>query len=108
LEKEGWKVSEAENGFAALECMKRSRPRLILLDLMMPEMDGFEFLTQMRQKIEWRSIPVVVLTAYDIGVEERRRLNGCVETIINKAGDTRLALEQQLRNFLNDFTPARP
>ena len=43
LEKEGWKVSEAENGRVALECMERERPSLILLDLMMPEMDGFEF-----------------------------------------------------------------
>ena len=107
LEKEGWKVSEAENGYAALESMKRSRPRLILLDLMMPEMDGFEFLTQMRQKPEWRAIPVVVMTAYDIGAEERRRLNGSVETIIKKAGDTREALQHQLRDFLTDFAPSR-
>ena len=42
LEKEGWKVSEAENGRVALERMERERPKLILLDLMMPEMDGFE------------------------------------------------------------------
>jgi CheY-like chemotaxis protein len=60
LEKEGWKVSEAENGRVALECMKRERPMLTLLDLMMPEMDGFEFATRVRQNIEWRLIPIVV------------------------------------------------
>ena len=49
LEKEGWKVSEAENGRVALECMERERPSLIVLDLMMPEMDGFEFAARVRK-----------------------------------------------------------
>ena len=84
LEKEGWKVSEAENGRVALECMERERPSLILLDLMMPEMDGFEFAAEVRQHPEWRSIPIVVLTANDLSAEERRRLNGYVETILQK------------------------
>ena len=84
LEKEGWKVSEAENGRAALECMERERPSLILLDLMMPEMDGFEFAARVRQHPEWRSIPIVVVTAKDLTAEERRRLNGYVETILQQ------------------------
>jgi CheY-like chemotaxis protein len=107
LQKEGWKVTEAENGRLALECMKRSRPRVILLDLMMPEMDGFEFVARVRQKHEWSSIPIVVLTAYDLDAEERRRLNGSVETIIKKAGDTHEALLNQLRDFLCDYTAPR-
>jgi CheY-like chemotaxis protein/nitrogen-specific signal transduction histidine kinase len=57
LEKEGWKVSEAENGKVALQKMEEERPTLILLDLMMPEMDGFEFADCVRQHPEWRSIP---------------------------------------------------
>ena len=89
LEKEGWKVSEAENGRVALECMERERPSLILLDLMMPEMDGFEFAARVRRHPEWRSIPIVVVTAHDLSGEERRRLNGYVETILQK--DRRLA-----------------
>ena len=100
LEKEGWKVSEAENGRVALECMERERPRLIVLDLMMPEMDGFEFVARVRQKLEWRLIPIVVLTAYDLSVKERRRLNGYVETVLQKGGDSREALLLQLRDFL--------
>jgi CheY-like chemotaxis protein len=56
--------------------MEQSRPRLIMLELMMPEMDGFEFVVRLRQKVEWRSIPIVVLTAYDHNAEERRRLSG--------------------------------
>jgi signal transduction histidine kinase/CheY-like chemotaxis protein len=107
LQKEGWKVTEAENGRLALECMKRSRPRVILLDLMMPEMDGFEFVARVRQKHEWSSIPIVVLTAYDLDAEDRRRLNGSVETIIKKAGDTHEALLNQLRDFLCDYTAPR-
>ena len=107
LEKEGWKVSEAENGRVALECMERERPRLIVLDLMMPEMDGFEFAARVRKKLEWRSIPIVVLTAYDLSAEERRRLNGYVETILQKEGDSREALLHQLRDFLDHHSAPR-
>jgi len=107
LEKEGWKVSEAENGLVALECMERERPRLIVLDLMMPEMDGFEFAARVRQRLEWRLIPIVVLTAYDLSLEDRRRLNGYVETVLQKVGDSRDALLHQLREFLDDYTAPR-
>jgi CheY-like chemotaxis protein len=107
LEKEGWKVSEAENGRVALECMELERPRLIVLDLMMPEMDGFEFVARVRKKLEWRSIPIVVLTAYDLSAKERRRLNGYVETILRKGGDSRAALLLQLRDFLNHHSAPR-
>ncbi len=102
LEKEGWKVSEAENGREALEYMERERPSLILLDLMMPEMDGFEFVNCVRQRPEWRSIPILVVTAKDISAEERRRLNGSVETILHKAGDSREALLNQVRDLVAD------
>jgi signal transduction histidine kinase/DNA-binding response OmpR family regulator len=107
LEKEGWKVSEAENGRVGLECMERVRPRLILLDLMMPEMDGFEFAAQVHEKLEWRSIPIVVLTAYDLTAEDRRRLSGYVETTLQKEGGSREALLEQLRSFLDDCTAPR-
>jgi signal transduction histidine kinase/CheY-like chemotaxis protein len=107
LEKEGWKVREAENGRVALESMERERPRLIVLDLMMPEMDGFEFVARVRKKLEWRSIPIVVLTAYDLTAKERRRLNGYVETILRKGGDSREALLHQLRDFLDHHAAPR-
>ena len=57
--------------------------------------------------VEWSSIPIVVLTAYELDAEERRRLNGSVETIIKKAGDTREVLLNQLRDFLCDYTAPR-
>ncbi len=107
LEKEGWKVSVAENGRVALECMERERPSVILLDLIMPEMDGFEFAAQVRRHPEWRSIPIVVLTARDLSAEERRRLNGYVETIIQNAGDSREVLLHQLRDLLDDCAAPR-
>jgi CheY-like chemotaxis protein len=64
--------------------LNEARPDVIILDLMMPEMDGFEFLEEMRRKAQWREIPVVVVTAKDLTDEDRRRLNGGVERIILK------------------------
>jgi CheY-like chemotaxis protein len=72
LEKEGWAVIEAENGRVALERMTERQPDLILLDLMMPEMDGFQFLDEIRKHDAWRSIPVIVVTAKELAPEDRQ------------------------------------
>ena len=100
LEKEGWAVSEAENGVEALASMVRERPSLIFLDLMMPEMDGFAFAAEVRLHPEWRSIPIVVLTSRDLTSEDRSRLNGHVEKILRKHGDSRESLLEQVRDLL--------
>jgi len=71
---------------------------VIILDLMMPEMDGFEFLEEMRRKAEWRDIPVVVVTAKDLTDADRDRLNGGVERIILKTN--RDDMLRELRNVL--------
>jgi signal transduction histidine kinase/DNA-binding response OmpR family regulator len=84
LEKLDWTVSEAGNGREALERLAQLQPRLILLDLMMPVMDGFEFLLEMRASSEWSEIPVIVLTAKDLTDEDRRLLSGRVEQIVEK------------------------
>ncbi|MBI3417687.1 MAG: response regulator [Verrucomicrobia bacterium] len=84
LRREGWAVVKAENGRVALECVAKAVPSLILLDLMMPEMDGFEFMRQLRLRPECQQIPVVVVTAKDITEEDRRRLNGHVIEILQK------------------------
>ncbi|MET0397664.1 MAG: response regulator [Longimicrobiaceae bacterium] len=107
LERRGWKVSEAPNGRVALECMERERPRLILLDLVMPEMDGFEFADRVRRHPEWRSIPIVVVTSRDVTGEERLRLNGYVETVLKKAGDLPEALLHQVSGLLGDYGAPR-
>jgi signal transduction histidine kinase/CheY-like chemotaxis protein len=108
LEKEGWAVTEAENGVAALKIMERERPSLIFLDLIMPEMDGFTFAAEVRRHPEWRSIPIVVVTSQDLTIEDRRRLNGHVETILQKDGDSREKLLAQVRDLLTDSAVPRP
>jgi len=100
LVKEGWAVLEAENGLEALKVMERERPSLIFLDLMMPEMDGFTFAAEVRRHPEWRSIPIVVVTAQDLSREDRARLNGNVEAIVRKQGDSRESLLTQVRDLL--------
>ena len=100
LEKEGWAVSEAENGIEALRSMEHERPSLIFLDLSMPQMDGFEFAAEVRRHPEWRSIPIVVVTAEDLTSDDRKRLNGNVDSIVRKNGDTRESLLAQVRDLL--------
>jgi CheY-like chemotaxis protein len=97
LEHEGWQVSEAENGRVALERVAERAPSLILLDLMMPVMDGFEFVMEMRKLESGCSIPIVVVTAKDITDEDRRRLDGGVVGLIEKRGLAQESLLEQLR-----------
>jgi GAF domain-containing protein/DNA-binding response OmpR family regulator len=85
LELIGRQVSEAENGQVAVEALATARPDVIILDLMMPKMDGFEFLDELRRRQDWQDIPVVIITAKDLTEEDRARLNGGVERIIQKS-----------------------
>jgi CheY-like chemotaxis protein len=100
LKKEGFEVAEAENGRVALEHVARSRPSVILLDLMMPQMDGFEFVADLRSREEWRTIPVVVVTAKDITQEDRLRLNGYVTQVIQKGTYSRDALLAEVHDLV--------
>ena len=84
LETNDFRVRAAVNGKEALEKVKESKPCLILLDLMMPEMDGFEFAERLRENKEWLDIPVVVITAKDLTKEDHKRLKGNVEAIMQK------------------------
>jgi CheY-like chemotaxis protein len=102
LEGQGCRVTEAENGEAALAAMEVDRPSLIFLDLMMPVMDGFEFAEKARTNPAWRAIPIVVVTATDLTGPERRRLNGWVETILQKEGSSREELLQQVKDALDE------
>jgi GAF domain-containing protein/CheY-like chemotaxis protein len=85
LEPLGWQVTEAENGLLALTALSAGRPDAIILDLMMPKMDGFQFVDELRARSEWREIPVVVITSKDLTDEDRSRLNGEVERVIQKS-----------------------
>ncbi len=84
LEGHRWAVRQAANGRLALEALAEARPDAILLDLIMPELDGFQFLDEMHRHAAWRDIPVVVLTAKDLTAEERRRLEGEVGLVLQK------------------------
>ncbi|MEA3068765.1 MAG: hypothetical protein QOD29_211, partial [Alphaproteobacteria bacterium] len=99
LEPIGWKVTEAENGQVAIEAMTAGRPDVIILDLMMPKMDGFEFLDEWRGRSEWQDIPVVVITAKDLTDEDRERLNGGIERIIQKSDR-----DEMLRQLSRELT----
>ena len=100
LQREGFPICEAENGAQALDRVAETRPGLILLDLMMPEMDGFTFLRLLRERPDWRDVPVVVLTAKDITAEDRRRLAGQADRVLAK-GKTGLGeLVRELRALL--------
>jgi PAS domain S-box-containing protein len=100
LTKEGWTVAEAENGKVGLQRIEQQRPSLILLDLMMPEMDGFTFLNRVSARDDWSSIPVVVLTSKDLSPEERHRLQGHVERIVEKGAYDREALLREVRKIV--------
>jgi len=100
LEKEGWTVEEAENGRIALERVARKPPLLILLDLMMPEMDGCQFVTEVRKQAAWRSIPIVVVTAKDLTPEDRRCLSGSVQQILEKGAYSRDELLQEVHDLV--------
>jgi CheY-like chemotaxis protein len=105
LRQQGWAVIEAENGRVALERMAEQRPVLIVLDLMMPTMDGFTFIAELRQREEWRTIPIVVLTAKDLTLEERQRLNGSVAQILSKGAYSREDLLDEVRRCVASCTP---
>jgi CheY-like chemotaxis protein len=88
LKKHFRSVREAADGRAALDRMAEAKPGLILLDLMMPRMDGFEFLAELHRNADWQAIPIVVLTAKEISPEECARLNGAVRRMVQKGACT--------------------
>ena len=96
LERDDWTVVEAENGRVALECVASALPRVVLLDLEMPVLDGFGFLEAFRAIPGCADIPVVVLTARDLTREDRRRLQGASQ-ILNKGETSLRALASKLR-----------
>jgi GAF domain-containing protein/CheY-like chemotaxis protein len=100
LEPEGYTVVEAENGRVALDRLRDTAPSVVLLDLMMPEMDGFAFVTEFRRHEPWRAIPIVVITAKDLTREDRERLNGYVERILQKGAYGRDQLLAEVRDLV--------
>ena len=98
--KQGWKVLLAGDGVAALEALRETEPSLVLLDLMMPRMDGFEFLDHFRRDARYVHTPVIVVTAKDLTEEDRGRLSGRVHSLITKDGSIVKKLLPQLQAYL--------
>jgi CheY-like chemotaxis protein len=107
LEREGYAVAEAEDGRAALEQVRQRAPGAILLDLMMPGMDGFEFLEELRRDEGSRGVPVIVITARDLSAEDHQRLNGSVERILQKSAYGREQLLAEVRRLVGDLSRRR-
>ena len=103
LELEQWTVVEAENGVAALQSIQARVPSVILLDLIMPVMDGFQVLAELHKREDWRNIPVVVITAKDLSEADRQRLVGQTEKILGKGSYVREELVREVRNFVDHF-----
>lgn len=99
LIRDGWKVREACDGKAGLMEVTLDPPQLILLDLMMPGMDGFEFAARLRATEQWRSIPIVVVTARDLDEAEWEQLAGSVEKILQKGSYSREDLLREVRGL---------
>jgi len=119
LEQAGWEVSEAADGRAALEQIAQRRPALILLDLMLPELDGIQVIDELHATPAGKAIPIVVLTAKELTPAEHQRLNESVAQILQKGTysgedllrhvcDLTLASTQQRHTILEETNGVHP
>jgi signal transduction histidine kinase/CheY-like chemotaxis protein len=104
LECEGWSVQEAENGRQALNYVAKHQPALMLLDLMLPEIDGIQVIDELRATVAGKSIPIIVLTAKDLLPNERQRINNSVSQILQKGAYSR---EELLRHVCDLVSAAQ-
>ena len=105
LERPQWMVREAANGREALDLLRKDKPDVILLDLMMPEMDGFEVVAALQGDKDWRDIPVIVITSLDLTAKDRERLNSGVQSVLVKEKFRPEDLVERIRQ-LSQSTPA--
>ena len=107
LEEERIQVRTAENGLKALESLKEVIPDLVLLDLMMPEMDGFEVINHMRKEKEWAEIPVIIITAKVLTNKEITFLEKRVQSIILKEGMSTDDILKEIAETVKKLPPPR-
>jgi signal transduction histidine kinase/CheY-like chemotaxis protein len=106
LEGQPWAVTEANNGREALSRIREAKPDLILLDLMMPEMDGFQVVADLQRSADWRDIPVIVITARDLDAKEREVLNSGIRSVLVKESFHPAELIARIRRLVaNDGAP---
>ena len=106
LEPPQWIVREAANGREALNLLQEAKPDVILLDLMMPEMDGFAVVAALQKEAGWRDIPVIVITSLDLDAKDRERLNSGVQSVLVKEKFRPEDLVERIRRLVHS-KPAR-
>ena len=106
LTHDGWTVREARTGAEGLRLVSEDPPDVILLDLIMPEMDGFQFVDELQRDDTWRKIPIVVVTAKDLTAADRMRLNGNVIQILEKGGRDQEQLLRGVREVVMQHSSA--
>jgi adenylate cyclase len=100
LEGPHWAVREAANGREALDRLQQGKPDVILLDLMMPEMDGFAVVAALQKEPVWRDIPVIVITSLDLDAKDRERLNAGVQFVLVKERFRPADLVERIRRLV--------
>jgi len=106
LEGPQWAVREAANGREALDRLQQGKPDVILLDLMMPEMDGFAVVAALQKEAAWRDIPVIVITSLDLDAKDRERLNAGVRFVLVKERFQPADLVERIRRLAHSKPPA--
>lgn len=100
MKKVGISILEASNGIEAINILEKWKPQLILLDLMMPEMDGFQFLEKIEHHPEWQNIPIIILSSKELSLSERSYLNQFVETIVEKNVTSNQELVEKVKTII--------
>ncbi len=103
LAEHGFEVGGAADGRIALESIAATRPDLVLIDLMLPNMDGFELVERIRREHSSREIPIIIVTGVEITPEARRRLQGQVAQILQKGRDGRDELFREVRTVVSEL-----
>lgn len=103
LKKEGYRVRTASNGEEALHALKEAKPDLVLLDVMMPRMDGYDVCQAMRADPELSSVRIIMLTARGRDIERDKGLALGADDYVTKPFATR-DLVDKVKSFLNDST----
>jgi signal transduction histidine kinase/CheY-like chemotaxis protein len=107
LQDEGYHVRGAYSGEEALQALEASPQDIILLDLLMPEMDGFEVVQRVKANPRWRDIPIIVVTAKDLTDDDCSFLRQSVDRIIQKAGLARETLMKEVQSLLREHAVPR-
>ena len=84
----------------ALARLQADKPDVILLDLMMPEMDGFAVVAALQKEAGWRDIPVIVITSLDLDAKDRERLNSGVQSVLVKETFRPAELVERIRRLV--------